>query len=95
MRDPGDGVTILPLGFDRPGGVRYRNPYSEKPVGIEETRMKLELERIEAEAVKLRTETRRMALSNILDTARLALTAIAAAAAVLVALHTVGLVGGA
>ena len=64
-------------------------------MGVEETRAKLELDRIEAEAVKLRTETRRMALSNILDTARLALTAIAAAAAVLVALHTVGLVGGA
>ena len=60
-------------------------------MGIEETRAKLELDRIEAEAVKLRTETRRMALSNVLDTARLVFTAVAAAAAVLVALHTVGL----
>lgn len=64
-------------------------------MGIEETRAKRELDRIEAEAVKLRTETRRMALSNVLDMARLVFTAVAAAAAVLVALHPVGLVGGA
>ena len=64
-------------------------------MGIEERRAKLELDRIRAETAKLRTETRRLALSDIFDTARLALTAVAAAAAVLVALRTIGLVGGA
>ena len=62
-------------------------------MGIEETRAKLEFDRIEAETVKLRTETERMALCNMLDKVRLVLTAIAAAAAVLVALDTIGLIG--
>ncbi len=64
-------------------------------MGIEERRAKPEFDRIRAETAKLRTETRRLALSNVFDTARLVLTAVAAAAAVLVALHTIGLVGGA
>ena len=71
------------------------DPYQEKPVGIEETRAKLEFDRIEAETVKLRTETARMALCNMLDKVRLVLTPIAAAAAVLVALDTIGLIGAA
>lgn len=61
----------------------------------EEKRQDLEIERIEAETAKLKAETDRMVLSNGLDKTRVVLTAIAAAAAVLVALDTIGLMGGA
>ena len=62
---------------------------------MEERREKLELGRFEAETAKLKTETDRMVLSNSLDMARLVLTAIAATGAVLVALESIGLIGGA
>ena len=62
---------------------------------IEEKGQELEIERIVAETAKLRTEARRMRLGNVLDTFRLALTAMAAAAAVVVALDQIGLIGGA
>ena len=61
----------------------------------EEKRHELELKRIEADAVKLTKEAERMDLSNTLDKVRLVLTAVAAGAAVLVALDTIGLIGGA
>ena len=61
----------------------------------EEKRHELELKRIEADAVKLKKEAERMDLSNTLDKVRLVLTAVAAGAAVLVALDTIGLIGGA
>ena len=61
----------------------------------EEKREKLELGRLEAETAKLKTETDRMVLSNNLDKVKLVLTAIAATAAVLVALESIGLIGGA
>ena len=55
----------------------------------------LETELMVAETAKLRTEARRMRLSNVLDTFRLVLTAMAATAAVMVALDQIGLMGGA
>ena len=61
----------------------------------EELRKELEIGRIEAETAKLKTETDRMVLSNNLDKVKLVLTAAAAAAAVLVALESIGLIGGA
>ncbi|MXY58184.1 MAG: hypothetical protein F4029_06500 [Gammaproteobacteria bacterium] len=61
----------------------------------EEKGPELEVERIVAETAKLRTEARRMRLGNVLDTFRLVLTAVAAAAAVVVALEQIGLIGGA
>lgn len=61
----------------------------------EEKRNELELKRIEADAVKLTKEAERMDLSNTLDKVRLVLTAVAAAAAVTVALESIGLIGGA
>lgn len=60
----------------------------------EEKGPELETERIVAETAKLRTEARRMRLGNVLDTFRLVLTAVAAAA-VVVALEQIGLIGGA
>lgn len=62
---------------------------------MEEKREKLELGRLEAETAKLKTETDRMVLSNNLDKVKLVLTAVAATAAVLVALESIGLIGGA
>ena len=64
-------------------------------MATEEKRKELELKRIEADAVKLTKEAERMDLSNTLDKVRLVLTAVAAGAAVLVALDTIGLIGGA
>ena len=61
----------------------------------EEKGQELETERIVAETAKLRTESRRMKLSNVLDTFKLVLTAMAATAAVVVALDQIGLIGGA
>ncbi len=61
----------------------------------EENRKELEIDRMKAETKKLRTETARMRLGNVLDMFRLVLTAMAATAAVLVALDQVGLMGGA
>ena len=61
----------------------------------EELRKELEIGRIEAETAKLKTETDRMVLSNNLDKVKLVLTAVAATAAVLVALESIGLIGGA
>ncbi|MDE0450242.1 MAG: hypothetical protein OXI90_00545 [Gammaproteobacteria bacterium] len=61
----------------------------------EEKRKELEIGRIEAETAKLKTETDRMVLSNNLDKVKLVLTAVAATAAVLVALESIGLIGGA
>ena len=61
----------------------------------EEKRKELEAGRIEAETAKLKTETERMVLSNNLDKVKLVLTAVAATAAVLVALESIGLIGGA
>ncbi|MXY17347.1 MAG: hypothetical protein F4169_12700 [Gammaproteobacteria bacterium] len=61
----------------------------------EELRKELEIGRIEAETAKLKTETDRMVLSNNLDKVKLVLTAVAATAAVLVALESIGLTGGA
>ena len=61
----------------------------------EEKRNELELKRIEADAVKLTKEAERMDLSNTLDKVKLVLTAVAAGAAVLVALESIGLIGGA
>lgn len=61
----------------------------------EEKREQLELGRLEAETAKLTTETERMVLSNNLDKVKLVLTAVAATAAVLVALESIGLIGGA
>ncbi len=58
-------------------------------------RMELEAERIAAETAKLRTEARRMRVSNVLDTFKLIFTAMAAAAAVVVALDQIGVMGGA
>lgn len=57
--------------------------------------MELEAERIAAETAKLRTEARRMRVSNVLDTFKLIFTAMAAAAAVVVALDQIGVMGGA
>ena len=62
---------------------------------MEEKREKLGLGRLEAETAKLKTETDRMVLSNNLDKVKLVLTAVAATAAVLVALESIGLIGGA
>ena len=62
---------------------------------MEEKRESLELGRLEAETAKLKTETERMALSNNLDKVKLVLTAVAATAAVLLALESIGLIGGA
>ena len=61
----------------------------------EEKRKELEIGRIEAETAKLKTETDRMVLSNNLDKVKLVLTAVAATVAVLVALESIGLIGGA
>ena len=61
----------------------------------EEKGQELETERVVAETAKLRTEAGRMKLSNVLDTFKLVLTAMAAAAAVVVALDQIGLIGGA
>ena len=61
----------------------------------EENREGLETERIVAETAKLRTEALRMKVSNVLDTFKLIFTAMAAAAAVVVALDQIGLIGGA
>ena len=61
----------------------------------EEQPKELETELMVAETAKLRTEARRMRLSNVLDTFRLVLTAMAATAAVMVALDQIGLIGGA
>lgn len=61
----------------------------------EERREALEIDRIAAETAKLRTEARRMKLSNVLDMFKLVLTAVAATAAVLIALDQIGLIGGA
>ena len=61
----------------------------------EEIPKELEIGRIEAETAKLKTETDRMVLSNNLDKVKLVLTAVAATAAVLVALESIGLIGGA
>lgn len=58
-------------------------------------RKELELKRIEADAVKLTKEAERMDLSNTLDKVRLLLTAVAASAAAVVALESIGLIGGA
>ena len=61
----------------------------------EETQKELEVELILAETAKLRKEAARMKLSNVLDTFKLVLTAMAATAAVVVALDQIGLIGGA
>ncbi len=61
----------------------------------EEQREKLETELKAAETAKLRTEAWRMKLSNVLDMFKLVFTAMAATAAVVVALHQIGLIGGA
>ena len=61
----------------------------------EERLKELETARIEAETAKLKAETTRMVLSNGMDMAKLVLTAMAATAAVLVALETIGFIGGA
>ena len=60
----------------------------EKPKG-------LETERMVAETAKLLTEARRMKVCNVLDVFKLAFTAMAATAAVVVALDQIGLIGGA
>ena len=57
--------------------------------GTEEKRKELEIDRIEAETAKLKTETDRMVLSNNLDKVKLTLTA-AATTAVVVALESIG-----
>ena len=87
---------VLPLGIQSPrerfaGG----NPHGGKPVDTEEKRKELEAELIVAETAKLRKEAARMKLSNVLDMFKLLLTAMAAAAAVVVALEQIGLIGGA
>ena len=61
----------------------------------EEKRKELEVELMVAETAKLRTEARRMRLSNVLDTFKRVLTAMAATAAVGVALDQFGVTGGA
>ena len=91
-----NGAALLPMGFQSQreasaGG----NPNGGKPVDAEENRKELEIDRMKAETKKLRTETARMRLGNVLDMFRLVLTAMAATAAVLVALDQVGLMGGA
>ena len=93
---PPSGVAFLPLGIRSPrerfaGG----NPHGGKPVDTEEKRKELEVELIVAETAKLRKEAARMKLSNVLDTFKLVLTAMAATAAAVVALGQIGLIGGA
>ncbi len=61
----------------------------------EEQQQGLETELMQAETAKLRTEARRMELSNVLDMFKLVFTAMAATAAVVVALDQIGLIGGA
>ena len=88
---------VPPAGDPIPAGEAFAggNPHGGKPVDAEELRKELEIGRIEAETAKLKTETDRMVLSNNLDKVKLVLTAVAATAAVLVALESIGLTGGA
>lgn len=58
----------------------------------EEKLKELELGRIEVEISKLRAETKRMDRSNTIDGVKLVLTAAGVAAAIVVALDTVGLI---
>ena len=92
----GFGRYDLPLGIQSPrerfaGG----NPNGGMPVDIEEKPKDLETELMAAETAKLRTEARRMKLSNVLDMFKLVFTAMAATAAVVVALDQIGVIGGA
>ena len=92
---PAGGVP--PAGDPTPTGEVFAggSPHGGKPVHTEEKRNELELKRIEADTVKLPKEAKRMDLSHTLDKMRLVVTAIAAGAAALVALDTIGLMGGA
>ncbi len=62
---------------------------------MEEKPRDQETELVAAQTAKLRTEARRMKLSNVLDMFKLAFTAMAATAAVVVALDQIGVMGGA
>ena len=64
----------------------------ERPVDAEERLKELERGRIEVETSKLRAETKRMDRSNTIDVVKLVLTAAGVAAAMVVALDTIGLI---